>query len=205
MTNRDLVVELINKNFPQRAVSILEKLDIYFNWLVEINQKINLISRKTEPDEYWTLHFLDTLLITDVVKFKDEYILDFGTGGGLPGIPLAILYPNAKIFLLDARKKKLAVIAEVCELLDLDNVELIHGRAEEVAFHFASTFNVIVSRSVRITKELKKPLLDMLANKGKIYFYKSLQLDDMCHFKKRKTHNVSCDEIGTRRIVEAWK
>ena len=206
MENRKIFLSYLEEKFPNRIAELTEKFDIYFNWLSDINQKINLISRKTPIEDYWTLHFLDVLQLLEVKRFTNEMILDFGTGGGLPGIPMAILFPEAKIYLLDARKKKLLVLDELCDLLDLDNVELVHGRIEEVYLHFANSIDVIISRSVRITKELKKPLMEMLKHhSGEAYFYKSQQLDDMDQFKKKKIFDVSRDELGTRKIIKVNK
>ncbi len=205
MTQKEIFLTYLEEKFPDRFDELKVSFQIYFEWLCDINQQINLISRKTPTDDYWTTHFLDVLLITEVTRFSDEMILDFGTGGGLPGIPLAILYPDAEIHLLDARKKKLQVIGEVCELLQLENVELIHGRVEEVDLHFANSFDVIVSRSVRISKEFKRSLMEMLLHKGKMYFYKSIQLDDIEQFKKYKVTDVSREELGTRKIITVWK
>lgn len=205
MTQKEIFLSYLNEKFPERYEELANSFQIYFEWLCDINQQINLISRKTPVEDYWTLHFLDTLLITEVTRFSNEMVLDFGTGGGLPGIPLAILYPEAQLHLLDARKKKLEVIGDACELLQLENVELIHGRVEEVDFHFSNSFDVIVSRSVRISKEFKKSLTEMLKQKGKMYFYKSIQLDDMVQFKKKTVTDVSREEIGTRNIITTWK
>lgn len=205
MTQKELFFTYLKSNFPNRFEELSVKFELYFNWLVEINQHINLISRKTPIEDYWTLHFLDTLLLTEVTSFKEEMILDFGTGGGLPGVPLAILYPDTNLYLLDARRKKLEVISQACEIIGIENVELVHGRVEEVDFHFANSFDAIVSRSVRISKEFKKSLTSMLKQNGKMYFYKSIQLDDMDQFKKKKITNVSRPELGTRNIITTWK
>lgn len=205
MTQKELFFTYLKSNFPNRFEELSVKFELYFNWLVEINQHINLISRKTPIEDYWTLHFLDTLLLTEVTSFKEEMILDFGTGGGLPGVPLAILYPDTNLYLLDARRKKLEVISQACEIIGIENVELVHGRVEEVDFHFANSFDAIVSRSVRISKEFKKSLTSMLKQNGKMYFYKSIQLDDMDQFKKKKITDVSRPELGTRNIITTWK
>ncbi len=205
MTQKEIFFNYISENFSDREEYLKDKFQIYFNWLSEINQHINLISRKMDIEDYWTYHFLDSLLLTEVTQFTDESVLDFGTGGGLPGIPLAILYPEARFYLLDSRKKKLNVIADACELLGIDNVELIHGRVEEVDFHFASSFDAVVCRSVKIIPEFKKPLLEMITDDGKMFFYKSVNLDDMKQFKRRSTKDVSREEIGTRKIVTVRK
>jgi 16S rRNA (guanine527-N7)-methyltransferase len=201
-SNKEIFLNYLKENFNDRYEELKFQFEAYFLWLSEINKEINLISRKTDPDLYWTLHFLDSILITEFANFDNKKVLDFGTGGGLPGIPLAILYPTSNFYLLDSRKKKLLVLDELCDLLQLDNVDLIVGRVEEVDIYNANKFDAVVSRSVRIKPEFKKSLFKMTKAGSTLYFYKSIQLDDMEQFKRTKVHNVTRDEIGTRNIVE---
>jgi 16S rRNA (guanine527-N7)-methyltransferase len=202
MDHRAIFLDYLGSKFPNRIDELTRQFDAYHLWLTDINKEINLISRKTDPELYWTLHFLDSILITEFADFSKKTVLDFGTGGGLPGIPLAILFPDAKFHLLDSRKKKLMVLDEVCDLLDLDNVELLVGRIEEVDSFTEAKFNAVVCRSVRIKPEFKKSLLKMTKQKSKLYFYKSREYEDMDQFKRKTIHNVSRDEIGTRNIIE---
>ncbi len=171
MNQRKIFMDYIQNRFPSRFAELETKFQAYFDWLCDINTKINLISRQMPTEEYWTYHFLDSLLLTDVTSFTSETVLDFGTGGGLPGIPLAIIFPEATFHLLDARRKKLEVLADACEHIGIENVELVHGRIEEVSFHFAESFDVIVSRSVKIEPQFKSHLLEMLIPGGKLFFY----------------------------------
>ncbi len=201
MTQRDIFMEYLQQKFPDRYTELASQFQSYFDWLCDINIKINLISRQTPTEDYWTLHFLDSLLLTEVTSFSEEMVLDFGTGGGLPGIPLAILYPNATFHLLDARRKKLEVLADACETIGIENVELIHGRVEEISFNFLESFDAIVSRSVKIEPQFKSHLIDMLPPGGKAYFYKSVILDDMKQFHGNKVTDLSRPELGTRNIV----
>lgn len=116
----------------------LEKL--YTHW----NEQINVISRK-DLDSLYERHVLHSLGIAKVFQFQDQSeILDVGCGGGFPGIPLAILYPNCHFTLVDSIGKKIKVVAEVSEALGLSNVSPIHGRAEKVK----SRFDFVVSRAV---------------------------------------------------------
>ena len=137
-------INLILKYFPDLSptqISQFEQLDdLYKDW----NAKINVVSRK-DIDELYLRHVLHSLGIAKVVSFqKEAEILDVGTGGGFPGIPLAILFPESKFHLVDSTGKKIKVVKEVAIALNLQNVEASHLRAEEVA----GQFDFIVSRAV---------------------------------------------------------
>lgn len=137
-------VELIQKYFPNLTevqVEQFSKLDeLYKEW----NEKINVISRK-DMDSLYEKHILHSLGIAKIMAFSDKTkVLDIGTGGGFPGIPLAILFPEVHFTLVDSIGKKITVVKEVSEGIGLKNVTAIHGRAEDIKgqFHF------VVSRAV---------------------------------------------------------
>ena len=107
-------------------------LPLYKEW----NEKINVISRK-DIDNMYIHHVLHSLAIAKVVSFKDgAEILDLGTGGGFPGIPLAILYPSVSFLLVDSIGKKIKVVQEIAAALGLKNVEAKHERAEKIKMQF---------------------------------------------------------------------
>lgn len=117
------------------------KLDaLYHDW----NEKINVISRK-DIDALYTKHILHSLGIAKIIKFEPgTFVLDVGTGGGFPGIPLAILFPETRFFLIDIIGKKIKVVQAVAEGLELKNVKAEQLRAENVK----GDFDFIVSRAV---------------------------------------------------------
>ena len=137
-------VSLILKYFPEitdEQKQQFEKLEqLYTEW----NEKINVISRK-DMDGLYEKHILHSLGIAKVMPFADDTkVLDVGTGGGFPGIPLAILFPEVSFTLIDSIGKKIKVVEAVSEGLGLKNVTAVHGRAEKLKekFHF------VVSRAV---------------------------------------------------------
>lgn len=201
MEKIDIFKEFLQREFPKRAEELTETFQTYHKLLVEINSKINLISRKMPIEDYWTLHYLDSLLATKVCDFSGKKVLDFGTGGGIPGVPLSFVYPDAEFNLLDSKRKKLYAIDEICETMDLPNVDMTHARLEEFAPHMKNKYDIITCRSVRIIPELKQPLLNMLKPGGILCLYKSVQLDDVAQFKKKKVHDLSMECLGTRNIV----
>lgn len=116
-------------------------LPLYKEW----NEKINVISRK-DIDNMYTHHILHSLAITKVITFKDRAeVLDLGTGGGFPGIPLAILYPSVSFLLVDSIGKKIKVVQEVATALGLKNVEARHTRAEDIKNR---KFDFVITRAV---------------------------------------------------------
>ena len=137
-------VSLILKYFPEitdEQKQQFEKLEkLYTEW----NEKINVISRK-DMDGLYEKHILHSLGIAKVMPFADgTKVLDVGTGGGFPGIPLAILFPEVSFTLIDSIGKKIKVVEAISEGLGLKNVTAVHGRAEKLKekFHF------VVSRAV---------------------------------------------------------
>ena len=129
------------KNLSATQTQQFEKLqELYEDW----NLKINVVSRK-DIDELYLRHVLHSLAIAKVVQFKPgARVLDVGTGGGFPGIPLAILFPETQFHLVDSIGKKIKVVDEVVAGLALENVKTTNGRAEELK----DTYDFIVSRAV---------------------------------------------------------
>lgn len=134
--------------------------DIYVDW----NAKINVISRK-DIGHLYLHHVLHSLAIAKYISFKsDTSVIDVGTGGGFPGIPLAILFPKVRFVLLDSIGKKIKVAASVAQAIGLTNVETIHSRVEDEKrkFHF------VVSRAVmplpELVKKTKKNISDEQIN-----------------------------------------
>lgn len=135
---------IISKYFPDLTKKQKEQFsqleELYTFW----NEQINVISRK-DTENFYERHVLHSLGIAKVMQFADgSEILDIGTGGGFPGIPLAILFPNCKFTLVDSIGKKVKVATEVAAAIGLTNVVAIHERAEKVP----GKFDFIVSRAV---------------------------------------------------------
>ena len=129
--------------------------DVYTEW----NEKINVISRK-DMDNFYEHHVLHSLVIATQFEFKKgAEIMDLGSGGGFPGIPLAIFFPDTQFHLVDSINKKLKVAAEIAAAIGLTNVTTQHTRAEDIKNR---KFDAVVSRAVAPLKDLwwwSKPLL----------------------------------------------
>ena len=137
-------MEEILKQFPNLSDNQIEQFraleQLYQDW----NAKINVISRK-DIDQLYTKHVLHSLAIAKIQQFEPgTYVLDVGTGGGFPGIPLAILFPETRFYLIDVILKKINVVKAVAEALQLKNVKAEQIRAENVK----GDFDFVVSRAV---------------------------------------------------------
>ena len=144
-------MEIIKYYFPNLSKKQIEQFTalkfLYEYW----NAKINVISRKSISNLYIN-HVLHSLAIAKVVNFKSETkILDLGTGGGFPGIPLAILFPQANFVLIDSIGKKIKVVNEVINKTQITNVKTIHQRAE----NYNDTFDFIICRAVTNMNEFQ--------------------------------------------------
>lgn len=143
-------IEIIHKYFPDLSSTQVDQFSklqsLYEDW----NAKINVVSRK-DIDQLYERHVLHSLAIVKFTSFAEgSEILDVGTGGGFPGIPLAILYPNCHFHLVDSIGKKITVVQEVAKAIGLTNLTAEHQRMEKVS----GKFDFIVSRAVAQTKQL---------------------------------------------------
>ncbi len=137
-------MDIIHKYFPDLS----EKQSMQFQMLQELynewNQKINVISRK-DIDQLYERHILHSLAIAKVIRFtQGTHILDVGTGGGFPGIPLAIYFPECNFYLVDSIGKKIKVVQEISQSLKLKNIASEHVRAEKIR----DQYDFVVSRAV---------------------------------------------------------
>jgi 16S rRNA (guanine527-N7)-methyltransferase len=138
------MIEIITKYFPDLTDQQLDQFGRLGSLYEEWNSQINVISRK-DIEQLYERHVLHSLAIAKIIRFKPETtILDVGTGGGFPGIPLAILFPETSFLLIDSIGKKIKVVSEVASALNLMNVSAQHIRVEEVK----QKFDFVVSRAV---------------------------------------------------------
>lgn len=144
-------MEVITKYFADFTDQQNEQLSALAPLYREWNEKINVISRK-DIDALYEKHVLHSLAIAAVCNFNDgAQVLDIGTGGGFPGIPLAIYFPNVEFLLMDSIGKKIKVVQEVAQAIGLENVTTQHGRVEELKNR---KFDYAVSRAVAPLGEL---------------------------------------------------
>ncbi|MDG1715774.1 16S rRNA (guanine(527)-N(7))-methyltransferase RsmG [Lacinutrix sp.] len=201
-------MELILKYFPnltQDQINKFAKLEsLYQDW----NLKINVVSRK-DIDELYLRHVLHALAIAKVITFKEETkIIDVGTGGGFPGIPLAILFPECDFHLVDSIAKKLKVVNEVVAGLGLENVKTTHSRVEDIK----GTYDFVISRAVAamptfvhwIKGKVSKQQNNALKN-GILYLKGGDLTEELKDYKTATIYNISDfyseDFYETKKIV----
>lgn len=137
--------QILQQYFPHLSTLQIERFEYLGEFYREWNEKINLISRK-DIDNLYENHILHSLSIAKVIQFQSfTHILDIGTGGGFPGIPLAILFPKSRFHLIDSIQKKIKVVDILVEELELQNVKAEHKRVQQV---HGKTYDFVVSRGV---------------------------------------------------------
>ena len=157
-------------SLPEEGVPALLR---YWELLAEKNQVMNLTAI-TDPDDAARLHFLDCAALLGLEDFRGNTLVDVGTGAGFPGLPLKILEPSIRLTLLDAQRKRVDFLREVCGDLGLEGVECVHGRAEEFAQDRRESFDFAVSRAVAALPVLAELCLPLVKVGGQFLAMKSV-------------------------------
>jgi len=200
-------MKLILKYFTNLTIEQIKRFEelyiLYNHW----NAKINVVSRK-DIDELYLKHVLHSLSIAKIIQFKkNTSILDVGTGGGFPGIPLAILFPECKFLLVDSINKKINVVEEITKSLKLTNVSFKAIRVEKLD----SKHEFIISRAVTKMNKFKKLVKGRISSENKnhikngILYLKGGDLKDEMKNINHKIYNISDffeeDFFETKKIV----
>jgi 16S rRNA (guanine527-N7)-methyltransferase len=164
--NLEIIFKYFSEFTPAQIGQLSQLQPLYKEW----NEKINVISRK-DIDSLYEKHVLHSLAIAAWFDFTPGVnIIDIGTGGGFPGIPLAIFFPETNFLLVDSIRKKIMVVDDIAEKIGLKNVETRHCRAEDVRDR---KFDFAVSRAVAPLKELWKWAKPLLTNERKLKDFKN--------------------------------
>lgn len=156
-------MKIIEKYFPQLSENQKKQFGLLFELYAEWNSKINVISRK-DIDNLYLHHILHSLSIAKYIHFvPNTSIIDVGTGGGFPGVPLAIFFPDVEFLLLDSIRKKIHVAQEISQAIGLKNVDFVHSRMEDEK----RKFDFVVSRAVMQLPDLVKRVTKNISPKNK--------------------------------------
>lgn len=150
MNDIELIMEGAKKMGLTLTTSQLKQFKEYKEYTLDINKSLNLTSI-VDDKEFIVKHFFDSFTLSNVHNFSEvKSVMDMGTGAGIPGIPMKILYPEISFVLADSLNKKIAFLKDVVDKLKLEKIECIHGRAEELGqdISFRESFDVVVSRAV---------------------------------------------------------
>ena len=160
--NKNEFIEELKKLNIKVTDEMLEKLDIYCNFLLEYNKHINLTAIKEENDIYLK-HFYDSLTLTKVIDLNEyNTLLDIGSGAGFPGMVLKIFFPKLKVYLVDSNNKKCKFLLELKEKLNVDNLIVINNRIENLYNEFLNSIDIVTARAVTnlpVLTELAIPLV----------------------------------------------
>lgn len=188
------LLESVHKLKMEISEKQLEQFEIFYNLLIEKNKVMNLTAI-TEEKEVVKKHFIDSISILQYISFNQLSVIDVGTGAGFPGIPLAIMCPDAKFLLLDSLNKRLKFLEEVIHECELFNVSLIHSRAEDGGRNseLREQFDICVSRAVAHLSVLLEYCSPFIKPGGRFISYKSGDIADEIHSSKFAQKLLSCE------------
>ena len=183
----------------------LEQFHTYYQELIEWNRRINLTSI-TDFKEVQIRHFLDSLTVIlavmQPIMNKNLSLIDVGSGAGFPGLPLKIAFPDIKLLLLEATAKKTAFLKHITQKLNLDNVEVLAGRAEVIAHRaqYRQQFDIVLSRAVASLPILAELTLPFCAVKGRTIIQKKGDIEDELNHATRAIETLGGSQPEMKKI-----
>ena len=203
MKQNDPLRDSLDKLKIQYNDEQIEQFRSYYELLTEWNKKINLTAI-TGYEDVVRKHFIDSIMICSLLDLnKDIRIIDVGTGAGFPGIPIKILNPDCRIVLLDSLNKRVRFLETVVDELGLDNVECIHGRAEDVSRekNYRASFDLSVSRAVANLSTLCEYCIPFLKKGGMFVSYKSDKADDEINGSENAVRTLGSEITSVKEIA----
>lgn len=180
---KDIFLGFLQELGPSEPQTLLKSFELFHSLLLEANAGLNLFSRTTAPSELWTKHFLDSLLPLNCVDFTGKNVLDFGTGGGLPGIPIKLAVPECRMSLLDSTRKKIMALDKIIAELELSDCKTVCSRLEDFK---GESFDFILCRAVKLEERYHAPLRRLLKPDGQLIMYKAKNIADLEGLKARE-------------------
>lgn len=209
---------IVRSLYPDISHACLWQLNRYVNLLREYNCRINLISR-ADTDQIWEHHILPSLIIDKIVEFRaGQQVMDLGSGGGLPGIPLKIIHPAIKMLLVDSSRKKIAFLRRVIYDLRLTSTGVVRARLPQEAERnqLTNRFHCMLARGVSDFKALCEIAVRVLLPEGYLLAWKGEKdVDELQEISEKnslifKIHAISdkippvSDKFAALRIVQVW-
>lgn len=177
-------MKLLQEALDQLQISyqpeMIHQFARYRDLVLEWNEQVNLTAIK-DPDEFVKRHYIDSVLICQELVFqRAKRVIDVGTGAGFPGVPLAILYPEKEFILMDSLNKRIKILEQMVAEIGLNNVKLVHGRAEDLAQQpdYREKFDLCVSRAVAKLSVLSEYCLPFVKVGGTFGAYKSRNAEE---------------------------
>ncbi len=168
-------------NISELAFNLFE---LYEKILTEKNKKFNLVSN-TSLEKIWFTHFFDSVLIADFLDISNASLLDFGSGGGFPGLPLKIIYPSIKLFCVESVRKKVLFLKFLKQELNLKDTTIIQSRFEDVEQSLENSLDYITVRAVKMNDDYFRKAFSLLKPSGKLILYKSeVNIDEVDKIKQ---------------------
>lgn len=194
MDKKEFLIQAFLKNGYELNEKQVEQFLIFYEMLVETNKVMNLTAI-TEYEDVVVKHFVDSTLAMRVIDFnKYNNMIDVGTGAGFPGVPIKILYPHLKVTLVDSLNKRIKFLDSVVSKLKLTNVELIHGRAEDVGrdLNHREKYDLCVSRAVANLSTLSEYCTPFVKVGGEFVSYKASNSEEEIKKAEGAVEKLSC-------------
>ncbi len=175
--------------------NVYNKLTIFYNYLIEENEKYNLTAIVDE-DEVFVKHFLDSML-GNIFMYENAKVIDIGCGAGFPSMPLKILNPNTSFTLVDSVNKKVNFISLLIDKLKLDKIKTVHSRCEDLAKipKYRENFDIVVSRAVAPSNVLLEYCVPFLKVGGRLIMYKGKNVDEELEVISNALNKLNCKVI----------
>lgn len=192
-----------------------EKFKLYYDFLVEENKKYNLTAI-TELDEVYIKHFYDSTMMMKFVDLEGKSLCDIGSGAGFPSIPLKIIIPSLRVTIIEPTLKRVNFLKELIKRLELDNVEIICARAEDIISDYRESFDIVTARAVSNLRMLLELTIPFVRVGGSLVSYKGVSYNEEIIESKKALQKLNSEviyihkynllnEMGKRYLIEIKK
>ena len=196
------LTKLMDKLNIEEADAKADVLIRYMEKVLQWNEKVNLTAI-TDREEFVQKHLVDSLLCAETLEFTESSsICDVGTGGGFPGVPLAVCYPEKEFVLMDSLAKRIKIVQQICDELSIKNVRAVHGRAEDLARteDYREAFDLCVSRAVANMRVLSEYCIPFVRVGGSFIAYKGADWESEIGDSKEAIRRLGGGETEIRKL-----